>query len=151
MGARQPFARLPRVAETNPQITAEGAPAVLGGTFPGDLGVRIVEVTDERAVGRLLVERRHLHPGAIVHGGVWVALADTVAAWGTYRHLPPGRSFSTVELKVNVLGAGRAGDELVATALPLHVGRSTQVWEVRVEIAGRLRAFFSCTQLVLAP
>ena len=31
---------------------------------------------------------RHLHPAGYVHGGAWVAFADTVAAWGTLRHLP---------------------------------------------------------------
>jgi uncharacterized protein (TIGR00369 family) len=95
------------------------------------------------------VDRRHLHPGGYVHGGVWVAFADTVAAWGTMRNLPPGQGFTTAELKVNVFTAGVPGDELLATGEPLHRGRRSQVWEVRVHKEDRLAANFVCTQMVL--
>ena len=61
----------------------------IAGTFPGNLGVEVVSIEDERVEGRLAVDERHLHPGGYVHGGVWVAFADTVAAWGTIRNLPP--------------------------------------------------------------
>ena len=135
----------------NPQITPETSRSVLPGTFPGDLGIELVEIDDERVVGRLAVDRRHLHPGGYVHGGVWTAFADTVAAWGTMRNLPSGHDFTTVELKVNVFAAGREGDELIGTGEPLHVGKRTQVWEVRVHKGDRLAANFTCTQMVLAP
>jgi len=133
----------------NPDITPEASRSVLPGTFPGDLGIELVEIDDARVVGRLAVDRRHLHPGGYVHGGVWTAFADTVAAWGTMRRLSPGHDFTTVELKVNVFAAGRAGDELIGTGEPLHVGRRTQVWEVRVHKGDRLAANFTCTQMVL--
>jgi 1,4-dihydroxy-2-naphthoyl-CoA hydrolase len=108
-----------------------------------------VEIDDDFVKGRLLVDGRHLHPGGYVHGGVWVAFADSVAAWGTMRNLPPGGNFTTAELKVNVFAAGRPGDELLAFGQPLHRGASTQVWEVRVMKGERLAANFICTQLVL--
>jgi uncharacterized protein (TIGR00369 family) len=78
-----------------------------------------------------------------------VAFADTVAAWGTMRNLTPAENFTTVELKVNVFASGRPGDELIATGAPLHRGRRTQVWEVRVMNGERLAANFVCTQMVL--
>ena len=134
---------------TRPRITPELSRDALEGTFPGDLGIELVEIDDERVVGRLAVERRHLHPGGYVHGGVWTAFADTVAAWGTMRRLPEGEDFTTVELKVNVFAAGREGDELTGVGEPLHVGRRTQVWEVRVHNGDRLAANFICTQMVL--
>ena len=137
------------MAATNKAITAELSAKRLAGTFPGDLGIELVEIDDERVVGRLAVERRHLHPGGYVHGGVWTAFADTVAAWGTMRRLPEGEDFTTVELKVNVFAAGREGDELTGVGEPLHVGRRTQVWEVRVHNGDRLAANFICTQMVL--
>lgn len=135
---------------TNPEITVANAPAALAGSFPGELGIELLEIDDDSVTGRLRVDHRHLHPGGYVHGGVWVALADTVAAWGTMRNLPPGHNFTTVELKVNVFAAGTTGDELLATGEPLHRGRRTQVWEVRVTKADRLAANFVCTQMVLA-
>ena len=111
----------------------------------------MVRIEDEEVEGRLVVDRRHLHPGGYVHGGVWVAFADTVAASGTFRHLPEGHDFTTAELKANVFAAGRTGDVLTAYGHPLHVGRRTQVWEVRIQKDGRNAAFFACTQMVLPP
>ena len=133
------------------EVTEESIAERLRGTFPGGLGVEPLEVGDERARGRLLARKEHLHPGGFVHGGVWVTLADTVAAWGTIRHLSPGQVHSTVEMKVNLFGVANAGDELVATGVPLHVGKRTQAWEVRVENGDRLGALFVCTQMVLEP
>ena len=122
---------------------------VLDGTFPGELGIEVLETGVHGARGRLAVERRHLHPGGFVHGGVWVSLADTVAAWATIPNLRPDSDFSTAEMKTNLFGVAREGDVLEATALPLHVGRRTQVWEVRVEVAEKLAALFVCTQVIV--
>lgn len=133
----------------NPDVTVDASNQVLPGSFPGDLGIELVEISDDQVTGRLRVDERHLHPGGYVHGGVWVAFADTVAAWGTMRNLPPGDNFTTAELKVNVFAAGVPGDELIATGEPLHRGRRTQVWEVRVTKGERLAANFICTQMVL--
>jgi 1,4-dihydroxy-2-naphthoyl-CoA hydrolase len=119
------------------------------GTFPGELGVEILESGPERARGRLVIESRHLHPGGHVHAGVWVSLADTVAAWATFPNLAAGQSFSTAEIKTNLFGVANLGDVLEATALPLHVGRRTQVWEVRVDVGGKLGALYLCTQVVV--
>ena len=110
-----------------------------------------MRIEDDEVEGRLEVDRRHLHPGGYVHGGVWVAFADTVAAWGTFRHLESGADFTTAELKANVFAAGRTGDVLTAIGRPLHVGRRTQVWEVRIQKDGKNAAFFTCTQMMLGP
>jgi 1,4-dihydroxy-2-naphthoyl-CoA hydrolase len=111
----------------------------------------VVRIEDHEVEGRLAVDSRHLHPGGCVHGGVWVAFADTVAAWGTMRNLSEPQAFTTSELKANVFAAGRPGDVLTAIGRPLHIGRRTQVWEVRISNRERTAAFFSCTQLVLTP
>src|SRR5436309_3736000 len=135
----------------NPRITVEASANALRGSFPGDLGIELLEIDDDAVRARLLVDRRHLHPGGYVHGGVWVAFADTVAAWGTMRHLPAGHDFTTVELKTNVFAAARAGDELEGEGELLHAGRRTQVWEVRIRKDARLAANFVCTQMLFAP
>jgi 1,4-dihydroxy-2-naphthoyl-CoA hydrolase len=137
------------LAETNPQVVPDTVAARIEGSFPHAMGVEPVEVTDERAVGRMVVDERHLHPGGLVHGGAWVALADSVAAWQTFRHLPPSHDFTTVEMKLNVFAAGVPGDELIATAEHLHAGRSTHVIEVRVRVGERLVANLLVTQFVL--
>ena len=135
----------------NAEVTAERIKALLEGTLPGVLGVEVVSIEDEEAVGRLVVQEHHLHPFGFAHGGSWVTLADSVAAWATMRHLPPGSGgFTTIELKTNVFAGAREGDELVATAKPLHTGKRTQAWEVRVHREERLMALFTCTQMVLS-
>ncbi|HEY0517376.1 MAG TPA: PaaI family thioesterase [Solirubrobacteraceae bacterium] len=137
------------MSDTNPAITPELSVERLKGTFPGDLGIELTEITDEHVLGRMRVDRRHLHPMGYVHGGAWVAFADTVAAWGTLRNLPEGRGFTTIELKINVIAAAGDGDELTAIGEPLHIGSRTHVWQVQVMSEGRLAASFSCTQMVL--
>ena len=137
------------MSSTNKAITVEVSGERLAGTFPGNLGIELTEISDELVRGRMHVDKRHLHPMGYVHGGAWVAFADTVAAWGTLRHLPEGRGFTTVELKINVLASAGEGDELTAVGEPLHVGARTHVWQVKVFRGERLAANFGCTQIVL--
>jgi 1,4-dihydroxy-2-naphthoyl-CoA hydrolase len=137
------------MSESNEAINVELSRERLAGTFPGNLGIELTELGDRIVRGRMLVDERHLHPQRYVHGGAWVAFADTVAAWGTMRHLPEGRGFTTVELKINVLASAGEGDELTAIGEPLHIGSRTHVWEVRVFRGERLAANFVCTQIVL--
>ena len=144
----------PRMADLS-QVTTEDARQFIGGSFPGDLGIEPLEIEDTQARGRIVVDRRHLHPGGYVHGGAWTALGDTVAAWATFRNIPPGHDFTTIELKLNVFGSGLPGDDIVAVATPLHVGRSTVVIEVRIERVregkAKLAANLVVTQFVLPP
>lgn len=137
-------------------ITPESVRDFLPGSFPGDLGIEPLKIEDGHSHGRIVVDRRHLHPGGFVHGGVWTALGDTVAAWATFRSISPGHDFTTIELKLNVFGSGLAGDEIVAEARPLHVGRTTVVIEVRIERIRdggepKLAANLIVTQFVLPP
>jgi uncharacterized protein (TIGR00369 family) len=124
-------------------------------SFPGDLGIEPLEIESTHARGRIVVDRRHLHPGGIVHGGVWTALGDTVAAWVTFRNIPPHHDFTTIELKLNAFGSGLLGDEIIAVATPLHAGRSTVVAEVRIERIRdgekKLAANMIVTQFVIPP
>ena len=137
------------------QITTAHARQFLGGSFPGDLGIEPLEIEQSHARGRIVVDKRHLHPGGFVHGGAWTALGDTVAAWATFRNIPPHHDFTTIELKLNVFGSGLLGDEIVAEAKPLHRGRSTVVIEVRIERVregeAKLAANLIVTQFVIPP
>ena len=137
------------------QVTAEHIREFARESFPGDLGIEPLEIERERASGRIVVDRRHLHPGGYVHGGVWTALGDTVAAWVTFRNIPPHHDFTTIELKLNAFASGREGDEIVAEAVPLHVGRNTLVAEARMRRTRdgetKLAANLLVTQFVIAP
>ena len=124
----------------------------LGGkSYPSQMGIEPLEITDTYSLGRINVDERHLHPGGLVHGGAWVGLGDTVAAWQTFRHLPQGFNFTSIEIKLNAIAPAFPGDEVLARAETLHSGRSTHVIEVRMTRDEKLLANLIVTQLVLTP
>jgi 1,4-dihydroxy-2-naphthoyl-CoA hydrolase len=138
------------VAGSNPDVTVASIRERVRGSFPDHIGIELMEINDMQTRGRLVVAEEHLHPGRLLHGGVWVALTDSVGAWQTIRHLPPDHDFTTVELKLNVFAGAATGDELIATAEHLHAGRSTHVVQVRVEKGDRLAANLILTQFIIA-
>ena len=139
---------------TNERITPElfkGLLEQVGDSYPSQMGIEPLEITDTYSLGRITVGPRHLHPGGLVHGGAWCGLGDTVAAWQTFRHLPAGYNFTSVEIKLNAFAAAYPGDEILARAETLHRGRSTHVIEVRMTRGEKLLANLIVTQFVLAP
>ena len=123
------------------------------GHLPGHLGVEIITVSAELVESRLAVTRQVMAPNGYLHAASVVALADTSCGYGCVAALPKGASgFTTIELKTNFLGTARDG-AIVCRATPLHLGRTTQVWDagVRLEASGAQIARFRCTQMVLWP
>jgi 1,4-dihydroxy-2-naphthoyl-CoA hydrolase len=121
--------------------------------LPGYLGIEIVSVAADRAIGQLPIRRRIMAPNGFIHAGAIISLADTVCGYGTVAGLPDGAiGFTTIELKSNFISTAREGT-LSCQAIPLHQGRTTQVWDAQVIHleSGRVLAEFRCTQLVLWP
>ena len=118
--------------------------------FPGLLGIRLVERRHGYARAEMDLDERHLRPFVDgVHAGAVVSLADSACGMGCQASLPEGRAFTTVELKANLIGTAAAGT-ITAVAEPMHMGRSTHVWQARVTGAdGKLLAVFTCTQLIV--
>jgi 1,4-dihydroxy-2-naphthoyl-CoA hydrolase len=133
-----------------PEITPEVMNQRGQGTLPGLVGVEIIRVAADGVVGRLPVRPDLLAPNGYLHAASVIALADTLAGYGTFANLPDGaKSFTTIELKSNFLGTARSG-AITGTATPAHLGRTTQIWDAVVsDEAGRKIALFRCTQLIL--
>lgn len=114
------------------------------------LGIEIVEATRERVVARMPVGPRVHQPFGLLHGGASVALAETVASTGAWMNVDQATQVVVgIEINANHLRARRDG-EVVATATPVHVGRSTQVWEVRIaDEEGRAVCVSRCTLAVV--
>ncbi len=147
MTALPPSSLYPNLAE----FTASAFNRYGAETLPGLVGIEVLEVTPRKVVARLQVRREVLNPNGHLHGATPVILADTLCGYGCMANLPPDASgFTTLELKTNLLGAARKG-ALRCEAVPVHLGRTTQVWDATVtdETDGRLLATFRCTQLVL--
>jgi 1,4-dihydroxy-2-naphthoyl-CoA hydrolase len=123
------------------------------GKLPGHIGLEITEVADGKVVGRFKVRDELVaHTGFLLAGAV-LSVADILCAYGVSTAWPEGSSgFTTAEVKCNFVGTLREG-EAVCTATLLHGGRTTQVWDARVEDAatGKLMAAFRCTQVILYP
>jgi uncharacterized protein (TIGR00369 family) len=110
-------------------------------------------VSREAVESRMSVAQSVMAPNGYLHAASIVALADTSCGYGCIALLPEGASgFTTVELKANFLGTARAG-AILCRATPVHLGRTTQVWDavVTVEGTGARIALFRCTQMVLWP
>lgn len=120
------------------------------GSLPDHLGIEVEETTRERFVLSLDVVAHHMAPNGFMHAGTVVTLADTAAGFSTFANLREGQGFTTLELKSNFFSTVKAGRIRAVTA-PIHVGRTTQVWDATVEAVetGKRLALFRCTQLVL--
>lgn len=113
------------------------------------LGMEWIEINPERLVARIPVET-NTQPLGLLHGGASAALAETLASVGGWLN-DPSKLVLGVELKVNHLRTASQG-WITGEATPLHRGRTTQLWQVRLtDDADRLTAFATCTLLAREP
>jgi uncharacterized protein (TIGR00369 family) len=114
------------------------------------MGVEVIEAAKTRVVGRLLVREELCTDGHILHGGAYMAFADSLGALAGFLNLPPGARTTTLESKTNFLGSAAAGETITGEATPLHVGRRSSVWQTRITNAdGRLLALVMQTQMTV--
>ena len=116
------------------------------------MGIRLVEQSPDRVVAEMEVREDLCTTNSILHGGAYMAFADTVGAVATVLNLPPGAGTTTVESKTNFISAIRAGEVARAECTPVHRGKTTQFWTTRIlRPDGKLAAIVTQTQMVLAP
>ena len=103
------------------------------GTFIEAMGMAVTEVSPDRAVGEISIDSRHLQPLGLVHGGVYAALAETLASYAASQWAIEDGGFGAVGLSntTDFIRATKAGT-LRAEATPLHQGRNQQLWQVVV-------------------
>ena len=119
------------------------------GGMAKNLGVTLVSVTRKRIAAEMPIKARHLNRSGRVNGGALMAFADALGATGTVANLPPGHRTTTLESKTNFFAAGE-GPVLKAISKPLHIGRTTMVWQTTIRNADRrLVAVVTQTQMVL--
>jgi 1,4-dihydroxy-2-naphthoyl-CoA hydrolase len=128
------------------QVNQRGA-----GCAIGHLGIEITEAGDDFLAGRMPVDARTRQPAGVLHGGVSVVLAETLVSWAASYVVDPAQ-FHCVgqEINANHVRAVEGG-WVYGVARPLHLGRSTHVWEVRINNeAGKLVCVSRVTMAVLA-
>ena len=135
-----------------PSMDLEQLQATTRGFYPETLGIRFISATKEEIRAELDVLRSLCTLPGRMHGGAIMAFADTLGAYGTVLNLEPGWSTTTIESKTNFFAAGVEGSKVVGICTPLHRGRSTMVWQTRVEREdGKLVALITQTQMLLSP
>jgi len=121
-----------------------------GGGLPQAMGVKITHAGKKKILAELPVTTIVLNRNARANGGALMAFADCIGAAGTVMNLPEGYVTTTLESKTNFLGAG-VGPVLKAESIPLHVGRTTMVWQTTITNSGdgSRVAIITQTQIVI--
>jgi uncharacterized protein (TIGR00369 family) len=118
--------------------------------LPAAIGIEIVELTPERVVATMPVDERTRQPFGLLHGGASLALAETVASLGAAANVDLERFVAVgQEINGNHL-RGKTDGVVRATAVPIHRGRSSQVWAIEiVDEQGRLVCVSRCTMAIV--
>ena len=124
--------------------------ARLAPLFPGLMGVRLTALSPERVLAEMQVRPDLCTAGGILHGGAYMAFADTLGAVGTLVNLPEGKRTTTTDSSTKFIGAAKVGSTVTAESIALHRGRTTMVWQTSIRSEhGKLCAVVTQTQLVL--
>ena len=123
---------------------------MLDPVFPGLMGVQITDMAPDRVLATMRVRPDLCTSGGILHGGAYMAFADTLGAVGTVLNLPAGKRTTTTDSSTKFIASAKVGTLASAECLALHRGRSTMVWQTTVRNAdGKLCAVVTQTQLVI--
>jgi 1,4-dihydroxy-2-naphthoyl-CoA hydrolase len=115
-----------------PKPDLESLSSLQKGTMAGHLGIEIVGFTDDSLTARMPVDHRTLQPHVRLHGGASVALAETVGSIAANMVLDPNEHIG-VGLEINANHVRPVKDGFVfATAKPEALGRTTQIWTIRM-------------------
>jgi 1,4-dihydroxy-2-naphthoyl-CoA hydrolase len=103
------------------------------GTLAQTLGMRITELGEDFLRGTMPVDQRTRQPFGLLHGGASVALAETLGSCAANLCLDSNQELAVgLDINANHVRAATSG-EVTGTARAVHIGRSTQVWEIRIE------------------
>ena len=114
-----------------PEASIEALNARSAGTLMESLGIEFTELGDGYLRATMPVDARTHQPYGLLHGGASAALAETLGS-SAGMLMAGGNAVVGLEINANHLRAVRSG-LVVGTARPIHLGRSTQVWEIRIE------------------
>lgn len=124
--------------------------AFLAPLFPGLLGIELREAVPGRVVAAMRVRPDLCTSSGSLHGGAFMAFADTLGAVGTFLDLPEGARTTTTDSSTKFTRGAPVGSTVIGTATAFHRGRTTQVWQTLVTTEdGKLCAVVTQTQLIL--
>ncbi len=132
-------------------ISVDILTSVSANTVTSFLGIEFLEVGDDFLKARVLVNERTRQPYGLLHGGVSVVLAETLGSCGAAFTVPEGWLAVGLDINANHL-RGTTQGWVTGTARPIHIGRSTQVWQIDLRNeADELTCVSRITMAMLAP
>lgn len=112
------------------------------------LGIQIIEIEESALVGIMPVDHRTHQPLGLLHGGASVALAESLGSTGANLVVNPEQEFCVgLEINANHISSCREG-WVTGRSLPLHLGKTTQIWETRIHQDARLVCVSRLTLMV---
>ncbi|HET6804952.1 MAG TPA: hotdog fold thioesterase [Frateuria sp.] len=115
------------------------------------LGIRITAIGEDSLTGTMPVDERTHQPFGLLHGGASVALAETLGSTAALLTLDPEQEVAVgLDINANHVRGVRSG-AVTGTAKALHLGRSTQVWEIRIEDEGGALVCISRLTMAVVP
>lgn len=130
-------------------ISVEALAAIHKDTAVEHLGIEFLEVGDDFIRARVPVDTRTRQPYGLLHGGVSVVLAETLGSCGAAFAAPPGQRAVGLDINANHLRGATSG-WVTGVCRPVHVGRTTQVWQIDMtDDAGRPTCVSRITMAVL--
>ena len=93
------------------------------------LGIEFTEIGPDYLCARVPVDERTKQPYGLLHGGVSMVLAETLGSMAAVLACPPGHRAVGLDINANHLRAVTSG-WVTGTARPVHIGRTTQVWQI---------------------
>lgn len=119
-------------------------------TMAEQLGIEFTTIGEDYLEARMPVDHRTHQPFGLLHGGASVALAETMGSVAATLCVDGTKQFC-VGLEVNANHIRSARDGFVkGIAKPIHIGKKTQVWEIRISITeGDLVCISRITMAVL--
>jgi 1,4-dihydroxy-2-naphthoyl-CoA hydrolase len=116
----------------DPAITAEQINPIGKGNMAEWLGIEITEVGDDYLKATMPVDYRTRQPYGLLHGGASVVLAETLGSVGA-AFVVDRNKYDCVGLEINANHLRGVREGLVTgIARPVHIGKTTQVWEIRI-------------------
>ena len=115
----------------NPGVTLEILNGLSVNTMAAVLGIEITGIGEDWISGKMPVDHRTHQPFGLLHGGASVALAETLGSIAAASCVPDHQTCVGLDINANHIKGVRDGF-VVGIARPLHIGKRTHVWEIKI-------------------
>ena len=134
----------------NPDADLERLNQTAKDTIVDHLGIRYTELGPDYLVGTMPSDARTIQPAGILHGGASVVLAESLGSVASYLVIDINKEMAVgLEVNANHLRPAPTGTSVTGTCRPIHLGKSTHVWDIRItNEAGKLTCICRLTMAV---